>query len=50
VAESEVLRNVPLVAIDYVIMAPEMIKSGEKWLRDKRKQIISTFTPEEDEG
>ena len=40
-AMSEALKNVPIVAIDYVFINPDHRKDAEKWLKEKRESIIS---------
>jgi HD superfamily phosphohydrolase len=49
-AESEVLRNVPLVAIEYVFVAPEIRDQAEKWLEQNRGEIIALKGMEGDES
>jgi hypothetical protein len=48
VAESDVLRNLPLVNVDYVFVAPERRVEAERWLADNRDDIIGRV--EEDES
>jgi uncharacterized protein len=48
-AESEVLAKLPLVAIEYVFVAPEIRDEAEKWLKDHREQIIAPKKVEGDE-
>lgn len=40
-ALSEALKNVPIVAIDYVFINPDHRKDAEKWLKEKRESIIT---------
>ncbi len=40
-AISEVLKNVPIVAVDYVFINPDYRKEAEKWLKEKREAIIT---------
>ncbi len=40
-AMSEVLKTVPIVAVDYVFINPDHRKEAEKWLREKCEAIIS---------
>ncbi len=40
-AMSEVLKTVPIVAVDYVFINPDYRKEAEKWLKEKREAIIS---------
>jgi hypothetical protein len=47
VAESDVLKNLPLVNVDYVFVAPERRVEAERWLADNRDDIIARV--EEDE-
>lgn len=46
-AVSDVLKKLPLVNIDLVLVAPELRSEAEKWLRENRDEIISRV--EEDE-
>ncbi len=46
-AVSEVLKNLPLVNIDYVFVSPEIRGEAGKWLEEQREQIIAQL--EEDE-
>ena len=39
-AMSEVLKAVPIVAVDYVFINPDCRKEAEKWLKEKRETII----------
>lgn len=38
---SEALKNVPIVAEDYVFINPDYRKEAEKWLKEKREAIIT---------
>jgi uncharacterized protein len=38
---SEVLKNVPVVSVDYVFIAPERRAAAEEWLAQKRTEIIT---------
>jgi uncharacterized protein len=38
---SDVLKNVPLVSVDYVFIAPKLRPSAEKWLAEKRPEILA---------
>ena len=40
VALSDVLRNLPVLSVDFVFVAPEKWKEAEAWLRDKRESLI----------
>lgn len=40
-AMSEVLKTVPIVAVDYVFINPDHRKEAEKWLKEKREAIIT---------
>ncbi len=40
-AMSEVLKTVPIVAVDYVFINPDFRKEAEKWLKEKREAIIT---------
>jgi len=48
-AESEVLAKLPIVAIEYVFVAPEIRDDAEKWLELNREQIIAAQSVEGDE-
>lgn len=48
VAQSDVLKKVPVVAIDYVFVAPEICKEAINWLEENRETIISQYEPEEE--
>lgn len=37
---SETLQRIPVVAIDYVFISPSLRKEAEKWLEQKREDII----------
>jgi hypothetical protein len=41
---SDVLKNIPVVLVDYVFIAPEDRQAAEGWLADKRREVI---TPKE---
>jgi hypothetical protein len=43
-ALSEVIRQVPLVAIDYVFVAPHVRSAAEAWLREQRARVITPKT------
>ncbi|MFI5460623.1 MAG: hypothetical protein ACHRXM_34850 [Isosphaerales bacterium] len=38
---SDTLKNVPIVAVDYVFIAPHLREKAEKWLRAERETIIT---------
>jgi uncharacterized protein len=38
---SDVLKNVPVVSADYVFIAPEHRQAAEKWLAEKRMEVIA---------
>jgi hypothetical protein len=38
---SETLRNLPIVALDYVFVSPSLRDSAQKLLKEKRKEILS---------
>lgn len=40
-AMSEVLKTVPIVAVDYVFINPDYRKEAEKWLKEEREKIIT---------
>ena len=40
-AMSEVLKTVPIVAVDYVFINPDHRKEAEKWLKEQREAIIT---------
>ena len=42
---SATLKNVPIVAVDYVFIAPHLRAKAEEWLRSEREAII-THKPE----
>jgi len=44
-AMSETLKNVPIVAVDYVFISPEHRKEAEQWLKEHRETLI---TPREE--
>jgi hypothetical protein len=37
---SATLKNVPIVAVDYVFIAPQLREKAEAWLRAQRDTII----------
>lgn len=37
---SQVLSNLPIIAVDYVFIKPELREEAEKWLKDNRESII----------
>lgn len=47
-ALSETLKNVPVVAVDYVFINPELREEAEKWLKENRETIILSIIEEED--
>ncbi len=44
---SEALNNLPLIAVDYVFIAPEHKKDAEAWLQKNRERIIAAKFEEE---
>jgi len=40
---SEALNNLPLIAVDYVFIAPENKKDAEAWLKRNRERIIKAM-------
>ena len=46
-AVSDVLKKLPLVNIDLVLVAPELRPEAEKWLREDRDEIISQVGEDE---
>jgi hypothetical protein len=46
-AASDVLQKVPLVNIDYVLMAPEKKAEADGWLKQEREKIIAPTGEEE---
>lgn len=40
-AMSEVLKTVPIVAVDYVFINPDYREDAEKWLKEEREKIIT---------
>ncbi len=40
-AVSDVLKNIPVVSVDYIFIAPEHRQVAEKWLADKRERVIA---------
>jgi HD superfamily phosphohydrolase len=46
VAESDVLQNVPVVAIDYVFIAPEVREDASRWLAENRERVIAEHVVE----
>jgi len=46
-AASDVLQKVPLVNIDYVLMAPEKLTEANAWLKKEREQIIAPAREED---
>ena len=49
VAQSDVLKKVPVVATDYIFVAPEKLNEAIWWLDDNREAIITKPEPEEEE-
>lgn len=47
-AMSEILQEIPTVAVDYVFICKEKRREAEKWLQEKRGEIIMPAR-EEDE-
>ncbi len=37
---SQVLNHVPIVAVDYVFVRPELLSEAQKWLKSNRETII----------
>jgi len=50
IAQSDVLKKVPLVAIDYVFVDPDVKEDAVKWLEENRETILSAPVTEEDEA
>lgn len=46
-AESDVLKNVPTAAFDYVFVRPDLLPSASKWLEEERSSIVSKVVGEE---
>ena len=46
-AKSVTLKNVPIVAVDYIFISPKYRKTAEDWLKQNREIIITQ--KEEDE-
>ena len=46
-AASDVLQKVPLVNIDYVLIAPEKLAEANTWLKEERERIIAAPKGEE---
>lgn len=46
-AVSDVLKRLPPVNIDFVLVAPELRSKAEKWLRENRDEIISQVGEDE---
>jgi hypothetical protein len=42
------LKKVPVVAIDYVFVAPEKSKEAKAWLEENREETITRPVLEED--
>lgn len=40
-SKSEVLKNLPLVATDFVFISPEIRETADSWLKENREKIIS---------
>jgi uncharacterized protein len=38
---SDVLKNIPVVSVDYVFVAPEHRQAAEKWLTENRERVIA---------
>jgi len=47
IEQSDVLKTVPPVAVDFVFCAPEKRTKVSRWLRDHRERIIPTAGREE---
>ena len=47
-AASDVLQKVPLVNIDYVLIAPEKLAEAHTWLKEEREKIIAAPKGEEE--
>jgi hypothetical protein len=45
---SEVLKKLPILAIDYVFIAPEKKKEAKVWLEKNREKIIKPAMEEEE--
>ena len=43
---SEVLQHLPVVAVDFVFIHPELLDDAIAWLKKKRRQLIQA--PKED--
>ena len=41
---SDTLKNVPIVAVDYVYIAPHLRSQAETWLQSNRTAIIAPKT------
>lgn len=46
---SQVLANVPSVAVDTVFIRRDLLDDAEKWLRQEKAQVIQPTLTEEDE-
>lgn len=46
-AESETLKQLPVVSVDYVFASREIFSDAEKWLKEQRKNIV---TPKKEAG
>lgn len=40
-AMSEVLKTVPIIAVDYVFINPDYREDAKKWLKEEREAIIT---------
>jgi len=47
-ATSDVLQKVPIVNIDYVLIAPERLAEADAWLKEERDRIIAAPKAEEE--
>jgi HD superfamily phosphohydrolase len=44
---SEVLRKLPIVAVDYILVAPELLADAKKWLVSAKEQILGAKVEED---
>jgi hypothetical protein len=44
---SETLKNVPVVAVDFVFIAPHLRTEAERWLQEHRTAIIAPKTEDD---